>query len=56
MDGVMGMTILLGIVALLLVGFFMAFWKRDKDRSRDVSDDSGRFQADPSRRDQPPGR
>ena len=43
MNSALPMAILIGIVALLLIGFFLMLWKKDKDRSHSVSDDSGRF-------------
>jgi hypothetical protein len=43
MSSVMGMAVLLGIIALLLVGGFLFAWKGDKNRSDDVSDETERL-------------
>jgi len=47
MDGT-GMAILLGVLAVILVGAFLAVWMRDKRRSHETAHDSGRLDSDPS--------
>lgn len=49
------MAVLIGVLAVILVGAFLAVWMRDRNRSHEVADDQGRFEADPSRRNQSPG-
>jgi hypothetical protein len=49
------MAVLIGILAVILVGAFLAVWLRDKGRSNDVADDAGRFDTDPSSKNQRPG-
>jgi hypothetical protein len=43
-----GMVVLIIVLAVILVGGFMAVWMRDKSRSESVAENSGRFDADPS--------
>lgn len=43
------MLIVFIILAVILIGVFVAFWRRDRGRSREVSDDSKRFDSDPGR-------
>ena len=43
-----GMVVLIIVLAVILVGGFMTVWMRDQRRSKAVSEDSGRFDADPS--------
>jgi hypothetical protein len=43
-----GMVVLIIVLAVILVGGFMAVWMRDKNRSHAVAEDSGRFDADPT--------
>jgi hypothetical protein len=54
MENAFVMAILVGILALVLVGAFLMIWKRDQSRSKEVSEDSGRFTADPSGHDRSP--
>jgi hypothetical protein len=55
MDGATGMAILIGILAVILVGAFLAVWMRDKGRSNEVADDSGRLDSDSTHNHQNPG-
>jgi len=47
--GPWAMAILLGVLAVALVGAFLAVWLRDKSRSETVSADSDRSRTDPGR-------
>lgn len=40
------MAILVGILALVLIGAFLLIWRRDQTRSHEVADDPSRFTAD----------
>ncbi|WP_162529687.1 hypothetical protein [Nocardioides caldifontis] len=42
------MVVLVIVLAVILVGGFLVLWKRDKDRSHEVAEDSGRFNSDPA--------
>jgi hypothetical protein len=50
MDSVTAMAVLIGILAVVLVGGFIAVWMRDKGRSNEVADDAGRLDTDPSKK------
>jgi hypothetical protein len=40
------MVFLLAVLVVALLGGFLFAWKRDKDRSEDVADDSARLDTD----------
>jgi hypothetical protein len=48
------MAVLVGILAVILVGAFLAVWLRDKNRSQEVADDPGRLDTDSTRHNQNP--
>jgi hypothetical protein len=48
------MAVLVGVLALVLLGYFAVMWNKDRDRSKEESRDAERFDADePGTR--PPG-
>lgn len=48
MDSVVMMSILFGVLALALLGFFATFWLKDRNRSHEESHDSARLNTDNS--------
>jgi hypothetical protein len=58
MDSFAMMAVLVGVLALVLLGFFAVMWNKDKDRSREESHDAARLDTDNSAgrpRDDDPG-
>jgi flagellar basal body-associated protein FliL len=54
MDSFAMMAVLIGVLALVLLGYFAVMWNKDKDRSKEESRDAERLEADdPGTR--PPG-
>jgi hypothetical protein len=50
MGSATSMAILIGVLALILVGAFLAVWTRDRNRSHEQSGDPARTDTDPASR------
>lgn len=48
MSTVAMMSVLLGVLALAMLGFFATFWLKDRARSREESHDTSRLDTDNS--------
>ena len=48
MSSVAMMSVLFGILALVLLGFFATFWLKDRNRSHEESHDTARLDTDNS--------
>jgi hypothetical protein len=46
MSSVAMMSVLFGILALVLLGFFATFWLKDRNRSQEESHDTARLDTD----------
>jgi hypothetical protein len=49
MGSATAMAVLVGILAVILVGAFLIVWMRDKNRSQEVAEDPERLDTDPTR-------
>ncbi len=47
------MAILVGVLAVIMVGVFVFLWSRDKGRSDSVAEDSARLDTDPAPHNKP---
>ncbi len=56
MNNALAMGVVVGILALIMVGAFLVVWLRDRNRSQEVSGDVQRFGADPESRHERPER